>query len=155
MVNAPARRAEATQATSRGGCCTTLIVEDEQRLRKALERSLWGSDCRTLSAGSAEEALRILEQVNVDLIVSDLVLPGMDGLTLLRIAREKRIGKQGRTQNGGHERYQEEGAGHRSIVRKREITDASRTDDELLTRQSVYRDRVRSVHEAPDPGGRG
>jgi DNA-binding NtrC family response regulator len=61
-----------------------LIVEDEERLRKGLQKSLSQERYRVLAAASGEEALALLEKQKVDLVVTDLVMPGMDGIKLLQ-----------------------------------------------------------------------
>lgn len=61
-----------------------LIVDDEERLRKALVRSLGQENCQALAAASGDEAVRVLEERKIDLVITDLVMPGMDGMTLLR-----------------------------------------------------------------------
>jgi len=61
-----------------------LVVDDEERLRKALVRSLGQENCRALAAASGEEAVRTLEKRKIDLVITDLVMPGMDGMTLVR-----------------------------------------------------------------------
>ena len=71
-----------------GKAHTILIVEDQKRLRKGLARSLSQEDFRTLTAASGEEALRLLEKRRVDLVITDLVMPGMDGMALVKNIRE-------------------------------------------------------------------
>ncbi len=63
---------------------TILIVDDEERLRRALERSLGQEGWQTQAASSGEEALGILKRKDVDLVITDLVMPGMDGMSLVR-----------------------------------------------------------------------
>ncbi len=63
---------------------TILIVDDEERLRRALERSFRQENWKTRIAASGEEALGILQEENVDLVITDLVMPGMDGMSLVR-----------------------------------------------------------------------
>ncbi len=58
-----------------------LVVEDEEKLRRVIELQLQGEQYEVIPAGSAEEALRKFE--GVDLVLTDLKMPGMDGLTLL------------------------------------------------------------------------
>jgi len=68
---------------------TVLIVDDEANILRSLERTLRNEEYKVLTAGSAAEALDILETTTVDLIVSDLGMPGMNGLDLLKIVKEK------------------------------------------------------------------
>ncbi len=67
---------------------TILFVDDEHILLDAAERIL-GEWFVVLIAGNGEEALRLLNEERVDCVVLDLVLPGMDGVTLLRSLRER------------------------------------------------------------------
>jgi DNA-binding NtrC family response regulator len=64
---------------------TVLIVEDEKNTREGLERVL-GGQYQVLLADSGERALKMLDEKTVQVVLSDLRLPGMDGLTLLRRA---------------------------------------------------------------------
>ena len=72
-----------------------LIVEDEQRLRDLLLRSLtnWGFEAS--AARSAEEAMRASESKPPDIVLLDLNLPGMDGLEFFTSLRRKRPEVQG------------------------------------------------------------
>ena len=63
---------------------TILIVDDEERLRKALGRSLSQEGHQTLAAASAEEALGLLNEREIDLVITDLVMTGMDGIALVK-----------------------------------------------------------------------
>ena len=69
---------------------TILIVDDEERLRKALGRSLAGEQLKTLTADSAEQALKLLAKKRVDLVITDLVMPNMDGMALVRRIRQRK-----------------------------------------------------------------
>jgi len=60
-----------------------LVVDDEPIIRKGLVRLLEGQNYETRAASSAEEALGMLEAEAADLVVSDIEMPGMDGVTLL------------------------------------------------------------------------
>ena len=64
-----------------------LVVDDEPSCREGLRRLLeaWGYHAAT--AASAEEALEGLESVRPDAVLTDLVLPGMDGIDLVRRLR--------------------------------------------------------------------
>ena len=62
---------------------TVLCVDDEPNILSALKRVLRGSGHCVLTAGSGAAALAMLEQMPVDLIISDMRMPGMDGAQLL------------------------------------------------------------------------
>jgi len=64
---------------------TILIVEDEKNTREGLDRAL-RRNYQTLLADSGERALQALDETPADIILSDLRLPGMDGLTLIKRA---------------------------------------------------------------------
>ena len=63
-----------------------LIVDDEAAQRTALANTLAQQGYTTVSAPSAEEALTVLRTESFELLLTDLKLPGMDGIELLRAA---------------------------------------------------------------------
>jgi len=65
---------------------TVLLVEDHPMNRK-LFRDLLGMRFEVMEAGSAEEAREQLQSTVPDLVVLDIQLPGVDGLTFLRELR--------------------------------------------------------------------
>ncbi|MBV0934039.1 sigma-54-dependent transcriptional regulator [Marinobacterium weihaiense] len=67
---------------------TVLIVEDDVDLREAITDTLALADIAYLEAGSGEEALALLKQQSVDMVVSDVNMPGMDGHALLARLKE-------------------------------------------------------------------
>ena len=67
---------------------TVLVVEDDDDARDLVQRQLEGHHVRVLSASSAPDALRTLRTERVDILVSDIGLPGMDGYELMRRVRE-------------------------------------------------------------------
>jgi two-component system, NtrC family, response regulator AtoC len=68
---------------------TILAVDDEPNMRRLLEISLRQAGYRALSAGNGREALEIIRQQQIDLVVSDLHMPGMNGLQLLEVLRNE------------------------------------------------------------------
>jgi DNA-binding NtrC family response regulator len=68
-----------------------LIVEDEPALRQLLTEELSDGDLDVTSVESAERALEHLESKPVDLVISDLRLPGTDGIELLRQTRARSV----------------------------------------------------------------
>lgn len=67
---------------------TILIIEDEAKMRRLLELNLSEDGFTTLSAGDAESGLKLLERESVDLVVTDLKLPGMGGLDFLQAIKQ-------------------------------------------------------------------
>jgi two-component system, cell cycle sensor histidine kinase and response regulator CckA len=68
---------------------TILLVEDEEGLRSLNARGLRSRGYSVIEASNGIEALEALEERNgaVDLVVSDVVMPEMDGPTLLKAMR--------------------------------------------------------------------
>lgn len=66
-----------------------LFVDDEIGILNSIRRSTMDEDFESLFATSGEEALKIFEQHEISVLVSDMKMPGMDGLTLLKKVREK------------------------------------------------------------------
>jgi two-component system cell cycle sensor histidine kinase/response regulator CckA len=72
------------------GSGTILLVEDEAMVRAVAERALTRQGYKVVTAANGEEALECLEAGETfDLLISDVVMPTMDGPTLVRHAREK------------------------------------------------------------------
>jgi DNA-binding NtrC family response regulator len=68
---------------------TILIVEDEPKMRRLLELNLGEDGMTTLSAGDAETGLKLLRENSVNLVVTDLKLPGMGGLEFLQAIKRQ------------------------------------------------------------------
>src|SRR6185295_4521963 len=66
-----------------------LIVDDEEVLQDVLQTLLRREGYPTLSATTGEEALEILAREEVDLVLLDLMLPGMNGREALRLIRQR------------------------------------------------------------------
>ena len=64
-----------------------LIVEDEKRIASFLVKGLSTAGYRTTVVGNGPAALQVARESEVDLVVLDIGLPGMDGLTVLRTLR--------------------------------------------------------------------
>lgn len=68
---------------------TILIVDDEVFILDALRAVFSREGFRTLTATSGEEALKILEKVEVDVVISDELMPGIRGIDFLLAVKEK------------------------------------------------------------------
>ncbi|HVP43592.1 MAG TPA: sigma-54 dependent transcriptional regulator [Terriglobales bacterium] len=64
-----------------------LIVEDEPKMRRLLELNLGEDGFTTLGAGDAETGLKLLHSSPVDLVITDVKLPGMDGMEFLQAVK--------------------------------------------------------------------
>ncbi len=69
------------------GC--VLVVDDEEALGRALSRRLRQDGHTVLEAQRGAAALAMLEQNEVDLVLSDIMMPDMDGVELLRRVHER------------------------------------------------------------------
>ena len=68
---------------------TVLVVEDDPNTVDIVRLYLRRDDHRVLSASDGKEGLRLARQNHPDLIVLDLMLPGMDGTEVCRVLREE------------------------------------------------------------------
>ena len=66
---------------------TVLFVDDDEAILRSLERGLLDESYNKLFTKSSKEALEILKREEVHVIVTDMCMPEMTGLELLRIAR--------------------------------------------------------------------
>ena len=68
---------------------TVLFVDDEPHILNAIRRAITDEAFDGLFAESGAAALKIFEEQEVGVIVTDMRMPVMDGLALLKIVREK------------------------------------------------------------------
>jgi DNA-binding NtrC family response regulator len=66
-----------------------LIVEDEAKMRRLLELNLGEDGFTTFSAQDAETGAKLLRENSIDLVLTDLKLPGMNGLEFLQIIKRQ------------------------------------------------------------------
>ena len=66
-----------------------LIVDDEPNLRKILSAQLTRDGYDVLTAEDGEQGLALLKEHHIDLVVTDLKMPKVDGMTLLKTALEE------------------------------------------------------------------
>lgn len=66
---------------------TVLTVDDEEHILELLKYNLENNNYKVLQADTGEKGLKLLEDNEVDIILLDLMLPGIDGLEVLRRIR--------------------------------------------------------------------
>ena len=65
-----------------------LVVDDDPSILKFIRANLEARSYQVLTAVEGEEAIRIAEKEKPDLIILDIVMPGMDGFSVCRKIRE-------------------------------------------------------------------
>ena len=68
-----------------------LLVEDDKNISKLMQAVLEQANYKPIPAYSSEEALDILDKLTIDLIVLDVMLPGMDGYEFAKMLRDHRM----------------------------------------------------------------
>jgi excisionase family DNA binding protein len=63
---------------------TVLVVDDEEGVREVLSDALGTKQRQVLTAASGEEAIEIVKKTDVDLVLLDLSMPGIDGVETFR-----------------------------------------------------------------------
>ena len=63
---------------------TILIADDEKNIRSGLELAFEDEGYTTLGASDGKEALELINKNSVDLVITDLRMPGMDGYELIK-----------------------------------------------------------------------
>ncbi|MCU7968318.1 MAG: response regulator, partial [gamma proteobacterium symbiont of Bathyaustriella thionipta] len=66
-----------------------LLVDDSKTCRRLVKPSLEQEGYEVIEAGNGEDALKAIREMNIDIIVSDVDMPVIDGVTLCRIIRQQ------------------------------------------------------------------
>jgi CheY-like chemotaxis protein len=67
-----------------GNLATCLVIDDEPAILRLVAVILEDLGCEALTAPDAESGLKVMEKKGPDFVISDVKLPGMDGLELAR-----------------------------------------------------------------------
>jgi DNA-binding response OmpR family regulator len=70
-----------------GRITNILVIEDDEIVARTIERSLRGEQYRITVANSGVEGIKIARRINPDLVILDVIMPGMDGYTVCREMR--------------------------------------------------------------------
>lgn len=65
-----------------------LVVDDSPSVQKMMSGLLSAKGYKVTCAGTGEDALRIFREEEIDLVITDIILPGMSGLNLLKLVKE-------------------------------------------------------------------
>src|ERR1039457_4339502 len=68
---------------------TILIIDDDTSLRRVLEYNLQEAGYAVGTAASGEEGLRLFDEVSPALVITDMKMPGMDGMQVLKAIKER------------------------------------------------------------------
>ncbi len=68
---------------------SVLIVDDNQENLKVISNFLKEKDYKIALANSGENALKVLESNKIDLVLLDIMMPGMDGFEVCKIIKER------------------------------------------------------------------
>ena len=92
VAEAEERRGDSGPTKDLTGVGTLLLVEDEDAVRAFSARALRKKGYHVLEASSGERALEVLEEhgPDIDVLITDVVMPNLDGPTLVRRVRETR-----------------------------------------------------------------
>jgi len=69
-----------------------LLIDDDDSLRRVMEFSLVEAGYIVRPAASGEEGLRLFEQGSFDAVITDITMPGMNGMEVLARVREREVG---------------------------------------------------------------
>jgi DNA-binding response OmpR family regulator len=78
-----------TPPSQKSHVATILVVDDEKTLRDMLEYNLRREGYRVVSAANGDEAIRLAYSERPDLIILDIMLPGMSGFDVCRAVRKE------------------------------------------------------------------
>ena len=66
-----------------------LVVDDEEVIRLCLSRTLSGERCNVDVVTNGSDALKLMEQRPFDVVLLDVRMPGLDGMTVLKTIKQK------------------------------------------------------------------
>jgi PAS domain S-box-containing protein len=87
LAEPPDDRAKAPVTMSENGGLSILVAEDERVNRVVVQRILEKLGHRAVCVGSGEEAVKVLRERTFDLFLSDIQMPGLDGVATTRVIR--------------------------------------------------------------------
>lgn len=125
-----------------------LIVDDEEHVRASLKQVLERAGYEVAVAATGNEGLDLLQREGADLVITDVIMPGIDGITTARKIREKYRNTRIIVISGGGkaapEPYEPDAISTRSYLASADSAGADRTLTKPFDREEILR-TVRSL----------
>ena len=120
-----------------------LIVDDEEHVRAALKQVLERAGYEVAVAATGNEGLELMKRDRADLVITDVIMPGIDGITTARKIREKFRNTRIIVMSGGGkaapEPYEPDAISTRSYLASASSAGADRTLTKPFDRQEILR----------------
>ena len=120
-----------------------LIVDDEEQVRTALKQVLERAGYEVAVAATGNEGLELMQQEGADLVITDVIMPGIDGITTARKIREKFRDTRIIVMSGGGKAapdpYEPDAISTRSYLASANTAGADRTLTKPFDRQDILR----------------
>ena len=120
-----------------------LIVDDEEQVRTALKQVLERAGYEVAVAATGNEGLELMQQEGADLVITDVIMPGIDGITTARKIREKFRDTRIIVMSGGGKAapdpYEPDAISTRSYLASADSAGADRTLTKPFDRQDILR----------------
>jgi len=127
-----------------------LIVDDEEHVRAALKQVLERAGYEVSVAATGNEGLELMKKEGADLVITDVIMPGIDGIATARQIREKYRNTRIIVISGGGktapEPYEPDAISTRSYLASASSAGADRTLSKPFDREEILR-AVREVLE--------
>jgi two-component system response regulator RegX3 len=127
-----------------------LIVDDEEHVRASLKQVLERAGYEVAVAATGNEGLELMQREGADLVITDVIMPGIDGITTARKIRERFRNTRIIVISGGGksapEPYEPDAISTRSYLASASSAGADRTLTKPFDRQEILR-AVKSLLE--------
>lgn len=125
---------------------TIMFVDDERQILRALNRLYMDSEYQTVLMNSGEEALAFMEHTPVNLVVSDIRMPGINGFDFLRQVKEKhpetmRVALSGYTDSRAIYKALEENVAKMYMFKPWDNRELLNTIEKMFQLEEVFTDR--------------
>jgi DNA-binding NtrC family response regulator len=115
-----------------------LVIDDQESIRRVVRRALEGEGHQVMDAGDGEMGMRVLERHGADIVITDIFMPGQDGIVTLREIRKKFASLKVIVMSGG------DSTGMLDLRKDAELLGAVKSIQKPFTAREII-DAVRSV----------